>query len=275
MKLIIFTDLDGTLLDDATYSYEKTLPALELLKREGIPVIFCSSKTKAEIEYYRIKLSNTHPFVVENGGGIFIPRGYFSFPVSCPPHTGEEHGSYYRIATGTPYSFLREAILELQREGYCIRGFGDMSSEELAELTGLDIDTARKAKERDFDEPFLFRGEKEQEGALLAFVAAKGLHLTRGGRFFHLTGENDKGKAVSCLIGLYRKQGGGAPVITAALGDGPNDIPMLRQVDYPIVVRRPGGGDELRICLPHLIRAEGTGPEGWSEAVLRLLERLS
>jgi HAD superfamily hydrolase (TIGR01484 family) len=80
-KLIIFTDLDGTLLDYSTYSFEPALPALQLLKERDIPFIICSSKTKKEIEYYRKKIGNNHPFISENGGGIFIPKGYFMFEV--------------------------------------------------------------------------------------------------------------------------------------------------------------------------------------------------
>jgi len=78
-KIIIFTDLDGTLLDNSSYSFEAALPALQLIKEKNIPLIICSSKTRKEIEHYRKKLYNLHPFISENGGGIFIPKGYFNF----------------------------------------------------------------------------------------------------------------------------------------------------------------------------------------------------
>ncbi|MFO0752208.1 MAG: HAD-IIB family hydrolase [Thermodesulfovibrionales bacterium] len=275
MKLILFTDLDGTLLDEAAYSCDSAFPALELLRRAEIPLIFCSSKTRAEIEYYRARLFNSHPFIAENGGGIFVPRGYFGFSASCFPYATAESGGYDVIAADTPYALLRKAVGELRKEGFRVRGFGDMAPEEIAELTGLDMEAAQRAKERDFDEPLLFLGEKEREEALQTAVTARGLRLIRGRRFLHLTGGADKGKAVSCMTEFYRRQGGGAPVVTAALGDGPDDIAMLRQADYPIVIRHAGGRDELRIRLPHLTVADGIGPEGWNSAVMQLLERLS
>ncbi|MFH0811726.1 MAG: HAD hydrolase family protein [Pseudomonadota bacterium] len=71
--IIIFTDLDDTLLDTYTHSFERALPALEFLKQKAIPLILCSSKTKREIEFYRKKLGNNHPFISENGGGINYP----------------------------------------------------------------------------------------------------------------------------------------------------------------------------------------------------------
>lgn len=76
-RIIIITDLDGTLLHPKTYSFEKAMPALRLIKEMGIPLVFCSSKTRTEVEVWRQRLENSHPFISENGGGIFIPDGYF------------------------------------------------------------------------------------------------------------------------------------------------------------------------------------------------------
>lgn len=77
-RIIIFTDLDGTLLHPNIYSFAKARPALNLIKEEGIPLVLCSSKTRAEMEVYRERLGNNHPFVSENGGGIFIPKDCFN-----------------------------------------------------------------------------------------------------------------------------------------------------------------------------------------------------
>ena len=51
-KIIVFTDLDGTLLHPRTYSFEAAMPALKLIKEKDVPLILCSSKTRAEIEVY-------------------------------------------------------------------------------------------------------------------------------------------------------------------------------------------------------------------------------
>ena len=78
MQQIIFTDLDGTLLDKK-YSYSPANQALKLVKKQKIPIIICTSKTRAEIEYYRKKLRNKDPFISENGGAVFVPKKYFDF----------------------------------------------------------------------------------------------------------------------------------------------------------------------------------------------------
>ncbi|UCH52084.1 MAG: HAD hydrolase family protein, partial [Chloroflexota bacterium] len=64
-KLVIFSDLDGTLLDRATYSYDKALPTVDYLRERGIPIVFCSAKTRVEQEVYRRELKVFHPFIVE------------------------------------------------------------------------------------------------------------------------------------------------------------------------------------------------------------------
>lgn len=71
---VIFTDLDGTLLEREGYSYTPALPALNLIAKHNIPLILNSSKTVAEILSLRTELGNRHPFVVENGAALFSPR---------------------------------------------------------------------------------------------------------------------------------------------------------------------------------------------------------
>ncbi len=74
-KTVIFSDLDGTLLDAVRYSFNDALPALSLIQAHGVPLVLCSSKTRAEIEACRQRMHNFHPFITENGGGIFILVG--------------------------------------------------------------------------------------------------------------------------------------------------------------------------------------------------------
>jgi mannosyl-3-phosphoglycerate phosphatase len=269
-KLVIFTDLDGTLLDDATYSFEKALPALELIRQNTIPLILCSSKTKTEVEYYRKKLANEHPFVSENGGGIFIPKNYFDFPLSTASFPIEEEADYYVIRLGARYSDLRNAVKELQQEGFEITGFGDMTAKELADMTDMNIDEAVMAKERDFDEPFIYKGPNHKLPHLFQSINQKGFTFTRG-RFFHILGSSNKGIAVSILTDLYIRKYGN--IKTIALGDSPNDIPMLEKVDFPVCVQKQNGIYDPQIDIPKLIRADGIGPEGWNRAVLELLIR--
>ena len=266
-KLILFTDLDGTLLDLHTYSFEKSLPGLGLLRQKNVPLVFCSSKTKMEIEWYRQKLDNQHPFIAETGGGIYIPREYFSCAIDIPGCNCEVVQEYLLIRLGERYAVLRSTLKDLQRQGFKARGFGDMTVEEVMNITGLSRDEAEMSQAREFDEPFIFEGSDEDRRRLFTAVLAKGLRYTEG-RFFHITGDSDKGRAVALLIQLYRTQFG--EIVTAAVGDRRNDLPMLEQVDYPCLVQKPDGSYESGIDIANLIKAGDIGPAGWAKAIGRV-----
>jgi len=144
-------------------------------------------------------------------------------------------------------------------------GFGDMSIQELSDATSLvrpDL-----AKLREYDEPFILR-DREKAQLISELAEEHGLQIVKGGRFYHLIGKNDKGKAVEILIGLYRRHYG--DIHTVGIGDSQNDATILSIVDTPVLVRKPGGGyEELEI--QGLVRTDGIGPEGWREAVLSIL----
>lgn len=281
-KIIIFTDLDGTLLDAYTYSFEPAIPSLNLLKKNNIPLIICSSKTRKEIEYYRNKLDNNHPFISENGGGIYIPINYFSlenkaynsFIASLTekgPIDFSKNSNYYVIKIGAKYADLRKVINDLQKDGFMIKGFGDMNVENIAKLANMNIEEAEMAKQRDFDEPFIFDGSNKELKRLIKIIKAKGFNFTRG-RFYHIMGNSDKGKAVSILIELYKKFFD--EITTIAIGDNINDIPMFKNVEYPVLVKKPDGSYDNNINIPGIIRADGIGPEGWNKFINDLLKQL-
>lgn len=270
-KAVLFTDLDGTLLDHLTYSFEGANEALAMVSENHVPLILCSSKTRSEIEHYRSLLSNTDPFISENGGGIFIPDHYFDMDLDSLEAPVEKRKGYSVIRLGSPYYELRKALEELQSEGFEVRGFGDMTAGEISDNTGLDITEAQMAKERDFDEVFTYEGPTDLLPELFNSIRRKGFTHTQG-RFFHILGDTDKGKAVDILLGLFRGKLG--DITSIALGDSPNDVPMLRRVDHPIIVRKPDGNFDSRIDVPGLIKADGIGPAGWNKAVIALLKGL-
>ncbi len=259
---IIVSDLDGTLLDSADYSFAAAQPALSLIRSRGIPLVLCSSKTRAEMEVYRQRLHNEHPFIAENGGGIFIPQGYF------PAVPGSEMlDGYQVIRLGQPYAEIRSHFVSLRKQlGISVRGFGDMTDDEVAALTGLSGKEAALARQRDFDEAFIFDGEPDER--FLRAIESSGLRWTRG-KLFHILGDHDKGRAMMLLRSLYQERYGA--VASIGLGDNLNDLPLLESVDHPVLVRHADGSFDKRIDLPGLLRTEHPGPLGWNDAMLRLL----
>ena len=259
---IVFSDLDGTLLDAKTYRFDEALPALEALRTQGIPLVLCSSKTRAEMEIYRRRFSNRDPFIYENGGGIFIPFGMLPSTLE-----GEISNGGRVIRLGTPYSPLRGVLVALRRElGIAVKGFGDLTALDVAKLTGLPLMEADLARRREFDEPFRFENPDDpRAGEFLHAIVARGLHWTRG-RFYHILGDNDKGRAVRFLTKIYRRER--QVLTTIGLGDAANDLPLLEAVDIPVLVQREDRSYVDGVRSPRLVLADGVGPVGWNRAIL-------
>jgi mannosyl-3-phosphoglycerate phosphatase len=262
-RFVIFTDLDGTLLDHHTYSYDAARPALERLRKSAIPLIMVSSKTRIEIEVLRTEIDNHEPFIPENGGAIFIPDDY---DLSVPDHAIEMAG-YRVVLLGLQASRIADAFGKLASK-LPVRALSNMSTNEVAELTGLSPPQAKAAKNREFGEAFILDNPEIEESVLNREVQALGLRLTKGGRFWHLLGDNDKGRAVSILSDLFRKRY--PNVMTIGFGDAPNDAPMLAVVDQSFLVARPDGSHQS-LSLPNLTKVPFPGPAGVNHTLLSLL----
>ena len=261
---IIFTDLDGTLLSEETYDPGPARPLLERCRLAGIPVIFCSSKTAAEIIALKKDLHNTDPFIAENGGAIYIPR---ESPLTLP-ETVRDMGNHAVIEIGAPVSALRKALkAAAEKTGADVRGMGEMTTEEVCRLTGLKKAQAGMAMKRAYDEPFILTSG--DSGYLEEEIRRLGYTMTRGGRFFHILGGSDKGKAVQILTRLYRTHSG--TFQTIGIGDAENDLPMFKVVDLGFLVKKPSNKWAKLPLLPRLTRVDGVGPRGWAKIVSRLL----
>lgn len=263
--MIIFTDLDGTLLNHRDYSYREAMPALKKIRSSGIPLIMCTSKTRREVELLQRSMGLNEPFIVENGGGIFFPSAYRGFRIE---ESMGIRGSKC-IPLGIPYGKIR-AFMKRAGARYSIRGFGDMTEEEVAELTGLPSNHAASAKLREFTEPFVMKNE-DRLPDLEKAASEAGIMITRGGRFYHFIGSgNDKGQAVKHVISIFGRNQK-ASMVTVGLGDSRNDLPMLEQVDIPILVPHPDGRFE-KVNLQSLIRAPFPGSRGWNDALSTVLD---
>lgn len=270
IRWVLFTDLDGTLLDPGTYSWKPAQEALAELAERQFPLIFCSSKTIAEVEALRRELRNPHPFVTENGGGVFVPKEYFSLRIP----QGFPRGNYLCMELAQPYGRIINELERIARQaGVEVVGFHQMNARDVAASTGLPLGAAELALQRDFDEPFFFvRAGAAAEARFLTLAQERGLEITRGGRFWHLFQGSDKGRAVRKLMALYLAS---TPpkVRFAALGDSANDLPMLAAVDRAFLVPRQDGTYDQQVLasLPHVKRAPAPGPKGWNAAVLELI----
>jgi mannosyl-3-phosphoglycerate phosphatase len=279
-SLLVFTDLDGTLLDHDTYEFEPALPALKMLRSLNIPLIPTTSKTVAELLQISQRLNNRHPFIAENGCIIGLPEAYFASIATkqtCNPDAADY--APYTLITLTPlYSDILTVLQSLRSEhGFKFRGFHDLSATDIAKLTQLPLSKAQLAKQRLCSEPLVWLGDESSFQEFKTALQQSNLQLLKGGRFWHVFGLTNKGRAMQQLIDLYQSHGV-TDCTTIALGDSPNDIDMLNKADIAIVIKHKDGSQlDYRVedeQTRRLLVSSKPGPAGWNEAISAVLVQL-
>lgn len=257
---LVFTDLDGTLLDHHNYSHAAAQTALDALAVLHIPVILNSSKTLSEIEFIARDIGLDSPRIAENGSLIAYPK------------TGE-----IKIL-GADYASICDCLKRLRAtQGYQFTGFNDWSAAQIAEVTGLDNEAAARAKNREASEPLLWQDDEGKLDAFKAQLAEQGLSLKRGGRFWHVMGQADKVMAMQYLVDQQQSEQQTGELATKplviALGDGPNDKDMLAAADIAVIVYNPDGTvfDLPARDTQRQIRTTLAGPDGWNATIMQLL----
>lgn len=260
-QLLIYTDLDGTLLELSTYSFQPAVEALRRVQAHAIPLIFCSSKTRSEQRYYQQKMGICAPMIVENGAAIVIPAGYFS-----PRLSSAENDEV--IELGVPVSFIRDALQCIREELHLtFSGYAELSLEELCYWTGLKAEAAQRAQQREYSETLIGELTTDEVMRLNAALHNFNLAATKGSRFYTVSSVySDKGMATAGLTELFQQKFG--QLMTIGLGDGANDLSMLRMVDRAFLLSPPSMPDNTD-------GSGATGPAAWAAIINRLLDELT
>lgn len=225
---VIFSDIDGTIID-AKYSLKNTQAVISEILKKKVSFILCSSKTRAEIKYYRSKLGIKDPFISENGAAIFIPKNYFGCQVNYSKQTDE----FDIVELGISNSIIRKKIRKMEKDnGFKIIGFSDMTAKEVSKGTGLPFELAKLAKKREYSEPCSIEGITEEEFNTL--TQREGLRYEKGKKYYNLIGNHDKGKAVSLLKECFLLEAGA--IKSYAIGNDRNDLAMLKISDFSFFI---------------------------------------
>jgi len=261
---LIFTDLDGTLLDHHDYSFTQALTALKKIKQLKIPLIINSSKTYAEIKHIRTQLHNNHAFAVENGAALFIPRS----------DSTDNDNNLEQIILGVAHADILKTLQQIrQQHHYSFTGFSDYSVNELMLETGLAELQATQAKQRLASEPLKWRDTQAKLSQFEAALNDQGLQLIQGGRFYHVMGQNDKSTAMAWLLNRFNQH---SSKKTIALGDSQNDQKMLEQADYAAVIRKPDLSYlKINKAPENTYYSEDAAPLGWQQAIDHLFAKLN
>ena len=256
--LWIVSDVDGTLMD---HSYDLT-PAKEtikLLQELSIPIILCTSKTAAEVKVIRKELNITDPYIVENGGAIYVD--------TLTKVNGE-------IILGEKHEILENILNNISKEiNYDLQPLNNISDQEATELTGLEGHSLELMRDRHWSMAFLNPPETKEEDINICCKRFN-VEIFRGNRMSHMLSINsNKGKAIVAL----KKYSKNPNIKIIGLGDSPNDLPLLLKSDYKIVIPSPSGPnfkllDKLSDC-KFTLASEPNG-YGWKSEINKLINKL-
>ena len=237
----------------------------------NVPVILASSKTRTEMLAIREELGNSHPFIVENGAAVLIPDGYFP----TPPGGARRSDGYWVIEFCAPRRHWLE-LVERQRPAHPgeFVTFAESGTHQIRAMTGLSPGAAERAALREYGEPVRWLGTHARRERFIEAVERMGARVLIGGRFLHVSGDIDKGRALCCLRNRYERDGVPAGCHTIAVGDSQNDVAMLEAADQALIVRSRFHEPPKLARRSGVTVSERFGPEGWREGVEAILDTL-
>ena len=268
-RVVVFSDPD-TLREDGAHGWAMTRGAVRTLEDQCVAVVLWGNETRSEMELIQSDLGLRDPFISENGGGLFIPHGYFP----DRPGAGRASHNYHVVDFGRPSYQVAEALHAVaDKIGVDVIGFSDMSIQDVAQDCGLSLAQARLAKLREYDEPFrMLDSEPAAYSRICSALRRLGLRCFTHETFHHASGVTDKAQSLRLLASLYRRAHSGQ-VLTVGLAKRPSETCLLHAVDIPMIVQSDAAdGTRLgrKVPIARLVSASGTG--AWCQAILQLVD---
>ena len=260
-KILIFTDLDGSLLHRDTFKFDGIKDYIKKLLFKGIFIIPNTSKTEKEILEFNNELGSNLPYIAENGAAI---NGLDLLNPNLPKELilGRDKNNLINI-------FKKLVPENLQNK---CKWLSDMDKKKQSSIFGLEDKKLNMALDRKYSIPFIFEGTKTEMKQLSTIIKKKGLALQEGGRVINLTDKVNKAKALQVFVRFFKKNN--KNIKTVAVGDNFNDLDMLRSCDVPCLVFN----DKFKldqINIDNLIFSNKPSPEGWADVIKIALDKLN
>jgi mannosyl-3-phosphoglycerate phosphatase len=147
------------------------------LDRSGIPCVWLTSRTRLQIDEARRKMAHTHPFIAEDGCGVYLPEDYFHLRPQAARGQAQSAktlrlGRFTCIPIAEPQPAASDALESLSAETrVSVVPLRSLPPRELAQNSGLHPREAELARQRDFDELFFFAGASDQQARAFEVAA--------------------------------------------------------------------------------------------------------
>ena len=270
VTLLIFTDIDGTFIDNDTFDKGLNAETVSELEQAQHLVVLNTSKTFDEVNYFQKKIKTSLSFICETGGGIYLANDKLRT-------TESSRGAYQVLYESRKINEYKDQIQFEINKNYRedLTFFDNLSVEEQSSLSGLSGHDLELASRRDFSILFKWKSTKSKYDEFTLFLKKFKLNLITGGRFSHICSEHDKGRATKLFIDKTKKFFKNSNIVTVAIGDSKNDFEMLNVVDFPCVVKSPNNHllqDSLNS--KNITFSEHEAPTGWTECIQKVITKI-
>jgi mannosyl-3-phosphoglycerate phosphatase len=270
MSLLIFTDIDGTFINNDTFDEGLNTKTVSELVQAQHSVVFNTSKTFDEVDYFQKKIKTSLSFICETGGGIYLANDSLKT-------TGSSRGAYQVLYESRKITEYKDKIQSEINKNYRddLTFFDDLSDEEKSSLSGLSGHDLALASRRDFSILIKWKSTKSKYDEFKLFLKKFKLNLITGGRFSHICSEHDKGKATKLFIDKTKKFYNNTNIFTVGIGDSKNDFEMLNEVDFPCIVKSPNNHllqDSLNS--KNITFSDHEAPNGWIECIEKVITKI-
>ncbi len=260
-KIIIFTDLDGSLLDKKTFKFDIIEDYFKELISRGIIIILNSSKTESELLDFNKQNNLNLSFISENGSSI---HGLNKIHRNLPDKV-----IISRSKNEIQKIYDKNISLDLKNK---IVPILELNIDEQKEIFGLPLDKLSLATKRMYSIPVLFKGTDIDRNNFFKVINDIGLTAQSGGRIINICDDTNKSKAMSKTLILIRKKLSNE-ITTIGVGDNENDIEMLEQSDFPCLIKNENFDSSL-INIDNLIKSNEPSPIGWSDVIKTALQKI-
>ena len=270
ITLIIFTDIDGTLINNDTFYEGANIEIAETLSEHNHILIYNSSKTFNEIALMQKKFNTSFPFICETGGGIYH-KNLFN-QVSDKLRAG--YSIMYEAKKIEMYKDIIEEEIQKNFKND-LDMFDTLPLDEKSRLSGLRGNDLNLASERDFSMLITWKSDELRYSTFESVLHGYGLKLIKGGRFCHICTSHDKGWAVTFFLNQMKSSGVYNKIVTIGIGDSTNDFEMLSNVDYACVVKSENTGELMKkIENSKIVLSTNYAPEGWAECIQNIFSQI-
>ncbi len=265
-KVIIFTDLDETLLKENKYHHNILNNFIKTLLKKEYEIIPVTSKTYLEVIDLLKQIKYKLPFSVENGAAYYIPVN------------NNKNYLYKKIVNSN--AIKKNAIKKILNKRvfktylHNLKYIEELSSEEQKKITKLNNKQLEGFNSREYSIPVLISGDNYFKKKFEETLFKYNLKIVFGGKLNNISGLHSKLNSLHFFSYKYKQKLKNTKIIIISLGDNKNDIEILNNSNYSGIVKNNTYKIVNLKKKKNIFRSFTEAPFGWIEVLKKIIIKM-